>query len=38
MTHLLLPDEEEGMEKINMDELFEKNHNKDLKQLSLLKK
>jgi hypothetical protein len=38
MTHLLLPDEEEGMEKINMDELFEKNHNKDLKQLSLFKK
>ena len=38
MTHLLLPDEEEGMEKINIDELFEKNHNKDLKQLSLFKK
>ena len=36
MTHLLLPDEEEGMEKINIDELFAKNHAKDLKQLSIL--
>ena len=35
MTHLLLPDEEEGMEKINIDSLFEKNHNKDLRQLSI---
>ena len=38
MTHLLLPDEKEGMEKINIDELFEKNHAKDLKQLSIFKK
>lgn len=38
MTHLLLPDEEEGMEKINIDSLFEKNHNKDLRQLSIFKK
>jgi len=38
MTHIINPDEEEGMDKINIDELFEKNHNKDLRQLSLFKK
>lgn len=38
MTHIITPDEEEGMDKINIDELFEKNHSKDLRQLSLFKK
>ncbi len=38
MTHIINPDEEEGMDKINIDELFEKNHQKDLRQLSLFKK
>ena len=32
MTHLLFHDEEEAMDKINIDTLFEKNHKKDLKQ------
>ena len=38
MTHLLFHDEEEAMDKINIDTLFEKNHKKDLKQLSIFKK
>ena len=38
MTHIIFHDEEEAMDKINIDELFEKNHNKDLKQLALFKK
>tara|TARA_B100000900_G_C20566434_1_gene711319 strand:+ start:532 stop:1089 length:558 start_codon:yes stop_codon:yes gene_type:complete len=38
MTHILFHDEEEAMDKINIDELFEKNHTKDLKQLSIFKK
>ena len=38
MSNILFHDEEDQIQKMNIDELFEKNKQKDLKQLSIFNK